>query len=82
MGIQDNSIEMKPSQKMLDKAKSLSVAKITPSKWYVVGGSEPHVVEKILNEWECDCLAFRWNNTCSHILAVEIFCAKEDENVE
>ena len=46
MGIKDES-ESSVSEKVLKKAKSLSVAEITPTKWYVVGGESPHIVSRL-----------------------------------
>ena len=72
MPIKDESLELPfVSEKVMKKAKSLSVESITPDSWYVTGGSEPHVVTK-LESWECDCLGFRFSKACSHILAVKI----------
>ena len=82
MGIKDNSIELPlVSEKVMKKAKSLSVAEIAPTKWYVVGGKEPHVVTR-LEDWECDCLGFRFSKVCSHILAVEIFVQNNGSDPE
>jgi len=80
MPIKDDSLELPPvSEKVMKKARSLSVAEITPTKWYIVGGSEPHVVTKP-EGWECDCLGFKFGRVCSHILAVKIFLQEGEKH--
>jgi len=80
MGIKDDSLEHPfVSEKVMKKAKSLSVAEITPTEWYVVGGSEPHVVIRS-EDWECDCLGFKFSKVCSHILAVKIFLQEGEKH--
>lgn len=71
MPIVDNSIQEELSPKTMRKAKSLSVREIEPGKWYVEGGSEPHVIT-YADSYECDCMAFKFGRKCSHILAVEL----------
>lgn len=72
MGIKDESSELPVSEKVMKKAHKLAAEELMPNSWYVTGGSEPHVVNKA-EDWECDCLGFRFNKVCSHILAVKLF---------
>ena len=83
MGIQDNSIQSEISPKVFKKAQNLIIQKLENHHYLVTGGNEPHIVDGIFGvELKCDCIASSFGRKCSHILAVEIFCTKENENVE
>jgi len=75
MTIKNESVEIEPSEGMVKKAKSLTVESLTPGSWFVSGGSEPHIVNKLGDDYECDCLAFKFKGMCSHITVVKLFLA-------
>ena len=55
------------------RALSLTVEPLPDGAYQVEGGAEPHIVERDLNGWICDCADQRFNRgVCKHRLAVHI----------
>lgn len=54
------------------RARSLSVQVISAKEFRVTGGTDPHIVEELNGQLQCDCEDFRKGNRCKHLIAIDL----------